>query len=127
MPLVMYATRQRDAIREILTKAARPLTAQGIWEAARRRKSGLGIATVYRTLKTLVESREITLVEIPGSAPHYEWHQGHHHHHFLCEECRQVYELEGCVHEVEDLAPKRFKVKRHEIVLYGTCEECLRG
>lgn len=119
-----YTTRQRDAVQDILKASDRPLTAQEIWKAAKRRKPGLGIATVYRTLKTLVEGHLATLVEIPGSAPHYEWLREHHHHHFLCESCNKVFELEGCVHEVVDLAPKKFKVKRHEIILYGACDVC---
>jgi Fur family ferric uptake transcriptional regulator len=120
-----YSTRQRDAVHDILTESERPLTAQEIWKAGRKKKPGLGIATVYRTLKAMVEKQEVILVEIPGSAPHYERQKEHHHHHFLCESCHRVFELEGCVHEVVDLAPKRFKVKRHEIILYGSCEECL--
>jgi len=121
---MVYITRQRDAVREILSASTRPLTAQEIWKAAKRRKPGLGIATVYRALKVMVENNEAKLVEIPGSAPHYEWHREHHHHHFLCESCHKVFELEGCVHEVVDLAPKKFKVKRHEIILYGSCDTC---
>ncbi|NJK90738.1 MAG: transcriptional repressor [Blastochloris sp.] len=119
-----YTTKQRDAVEQVLASSARPLTAQEIWELARKKKSGLGIATVYRALKTLTKGSKAVLVEIPGSAPHYEWQRGRHHHHFLCESCQRVFELEGCVHQVVDLAPKKFKVKRHEIILYGSCEGC---
>ena len=48
-------TRQRSAIRDAIAQAQRPLLPQEVLEAARTEVPGLGIATVYRNLKALVE------------------------------------------------------------------------
>ena len=63
-------------------------------------------------------------VEIPGQLPRYERSNKGHHHHFVCR-CGGVFELARCLAGVKDGAP-RFRVEDHEIILYGTCEACLR-
>jgi Fur family ferric uptake transcriptional regulator len=66
-------------------------------------------------------------VDIPGVAPHYERVGRHHHHFFLCQQCRQLFDLAGCVRGVKALAPSGFRVQEHEIVLYGQCAACVGG
>jgi len=44
-------TRQGNAIRQMLKKAGRPLSAQEVHSMAQKKVPGLGIATVYRNLK----------------------------------------------------------------------------
>ncbi|MDS4042638.1 MAG: hypothetical protein RKP20_15875 [Candidatus Competibacter sp.] len=41
--------------------------------------------------------------------------------------CRRVFDLPGCVHDLESLAPQDFQVRRHEIILYGVCASCTEG
>ncbi|MFM7507657.1 MAG: transcriptional repressor, partial [Rubrivivax sp.] len=48
-------TRQRTAIRDALQRARRPLLPQEVLLAAQAQAPRLGLATVYRNLKTLVE------------------------------------------------------------------------
>ena len=48
-------TRQRQAIRAALERADRPLSPKEVLSASRRRVRSLGIATVYRTLNSLLE------------------------------------------------------------------------
>ncbi|MDZ4788931.1 MAG: transcriptional repressor [Blastochloris sp.] len=121
-----YSTQQREALKEVLRETKNPLSAVEIHELGKLKKPSLGMATVYRTLKTMEQEGVIDLVDIPGTVPHYELGGHRHHHHFFCETCKRVFELEGCVHEVEELAPKKFQVHRHEIILYGACEECVK-
>jgi Fur family ferric uptake transcriptional regulator len=65
-------------------------------------------------------------VEIPGQMPRYELADKGHHHHFLCRVCGEVFELEKCLARIKTMAPPRFRVEGHEIILYGSCEVCLR-
>jgi len=121
---VSYSTRQRAVILDILRQAGQPLTAQEIHERASRDSARLGLATVYRALKTFMDQGVITQVEIPGASPCYEPTDRGHHHHFICQHCRRVFDLPGCVGGLEGLAPQDFRVERHEIVLYGACASC---
>ncbi|RIH87400.1 Zinc-specific metallo-regulatory protein [Meiothermus luteus] len=118
------STRQRQAIREVMAELDRPLSPAEVLEAARRKVPSLGIATVYRTLKGLVEEGSAVTVELPGQAPRYELSGKKHHHHFHCTRCGKVFELEGCPGDFSFMLPNGFQADRHEIVLYGRCTEC---
>ena len=117
-------TRQRTAIREAFEQVDRPLSPQQVLEAAQSEVDGLGIATVYRNIKALLEEGWLAPVELPGSATVYERSGKAHHHHFHCERCSRVFDLRGCLPNINRLAGPRFSVARHELVLYGTCADC---
>ncbi|OIO08659.1 MAG: transcriptional repressor [Elusimicrobia bacterium CG1_02_63_36] len=118
-------TPQRRAIRKTIEAGARPLTPNEILDSAKSRHRGLGIATVYRNLKSLVEEGWISEVALPNEAPRYERAGKHHHHHFQCSACRRVFELEGCADAISRIsAPDGFSVERHELTLFGRCADC---
>ena len=118
-------TKQRGAIVKVLKEAEGPLTPPEIQQLAEQECPGLGIATVYRMLKTLQADRSVLLVDIPGTAPRYEDAERPHHHHFQCRVCGKAFELAHCLDGVDQLAPKKFKVESHDIVLYGQCDKCV--
>ena len=118
-------TRQRQAIRRAIEEADRPLSPREVLEAAGAHHAGLGIATVYRTLKALVEEGALAQVELPGEPPRYETTGKRHHHHFHCRACDRVYELEGCPDGLRSLTPVGFSLESHEVVLYGRCAACV--
>jgi Fur family ferric uptake transcriptional regulator len=117
-------TRQRSAIRRAFEDADRPLSPQQVLEAAQTERPGLGIATVYRNIKSLLEDGWLAPVDLPGAPTVYERSGKAHHHHFHCEACSRVFELAGCIPQINRLAGRRFSVRRHELVLYGTCADC---
>jgi Fur family transcriptional regulator, ferric uptake regulator len=117
-------TQQRDAIRQVLAAADRPMSPQEVLQSARRRSPGLGIATVYRALKSLSDEGFLVAVDLPGEASRFELAGKKHHHHFHCRDCGRAFDLEGCVPTVQRLAPKGFRVEDHEVVLYGLCAAC---
>ncbi len=117
-------TRQRRAIRRAFTEAGHPLGPGEILEAARKYARGLGIATVYRNLKSLQEDGWLVPVELPGEPPRYEVAGKDHHHHFHCRKCDRVFEVDGCPGELSRLTPDGFELESHEFVMYGRCEEC---
>jgi Fur family transcriptional regulator, ferric uptake regulator len=121
---VLRNTRQRRAIRDAFETSGRPLAAEEVQKLASEGVSGLGIATVYRNIRTLVDEGWLVPVELPGENPRYELAGKGHHHHFHCRACGKVFELEGCVPTVAALAPKGFQVTDHEVVLYGACVAC---
>lgn len=85
---------------------------------------GIGIATVYRNLKSLVESGFLRTVEIPGSPPRYEPADLDHHHHFQCNDCSKVFDIHTCPGDLTGMTPPGFEVTSHAITLYGQCPEC---
>ncbi len=119
-------TRQRQAIRDAIDDAGVPLSPREVLEKAQSRVSGIGLATVYRALKLLVETGIVQAVEIPGESPRYELAGKEHHHHFYCNTCGKVYEVEGCPGDLAALTPRGFKLENHELVLFGRCARCMK-
>lgn len=120
------ATRQRAAIAEALKRANRPVSPRELLEEARTAVPTLGPATVYRTLRAMVEEGAAVAVELPGEPPRYELAHLGHHHHFRCRACDRVFEVEGCPGDLAALAPAGFRVEAHEVVLFGRCAACDR-
>lgn len=123
-PAPRRMTRQQAAIQHVLQTSTRPLGPNEILSLARRSVRGLGLATVYRCLHRLLEDGFVIPVEIPGQPRRYEKAGLAHHHHFFCNRCSRVYELDGCGLKTHHPAPEGFEVESHEIILYGTCADC---
>lgn len=126
----------------MIREAGRPLAPAEILDLAAARVASLSLATVYRQIRRLLDEDAIREVVLPGMPSRYEDagttadaggdgtgeadtpEHDHHHHFFHCDRCDAVFPVEGCVGDVERLAPPAFKVRRHEVVLYGECERC---
>jgi Fur family transcriptional regulator, ferric uptake regulator len=89
-------TQQRREIREVFERNDRPLAADEVLQLAQDRMAGLGIATVYRTIKALTDEGWLTPVKMPGAPLRYEL-RSKAHHHFHCLQCRKLFGLDGCL------------------------------
>jgi Fur family ferric uptake transcriptional regulator len=123
-PRMERRTRQRDAIRALFTHDSHPLSPKEILDRATADVPTLSLATVYRTIASLVDEGVLKAVSLPGQPPVYELAGKEHHHHFHCRRCGRTFELDGCLGNVNRLAPKGFHVDDHELTLFGTCPEC---
>jgi Fur family ferric uptake transcriptional regulator len=119
------STRQRAAILSAIERERRPLSPAEVLTGAKSEVPGLGTATVYRTLKTLVAEGVVVSVELPGQPPRYEPAGAKHHHHFRCRGCDRVFEVPGCPKGIGALVPRGFELDGHELVLYGRCRGCV--
>lgn len=124
VPVIARNTKQKDAIRAAFLGADRPLSPEETLQLAQASVSGLSIATVYRNVGTLVEEGWLTPIELPGEARRYEVAGKEHHHHFRCDRCGKVFELEGCAVQLKPKLPRGFRVSGHEFFLYGSCADC---
>lgn len=117
-------TRQRKAIQQCITVAGRPLAPQEILEHAQQDVPGIGMATIYRNIKALLEAGEIAAVSLPSGGDRYEVAGHGHHHHFHCRACDKVFEVHACPGDMQKLAPTGFQLESHELTLYGLCDRC---
>lgn len=120
----MRNTEQRTALRRVFMEADRPLSAQEVLQAARKMVAGLGIATVYRNLRMLVDEDWLATVGLPGEPDRYEVAGKAHHHHFHCRVCNRVFEVPECASDMKRITPDGFVLDGHDVVLYGKCREC---
>ena len=119
------STRQRDVITRIMQAAQGPLAVADVLDRARSDLPGLGIATVYRTLKLLTDQGRIHPVTLDGETLYEASGQGHHHH-FSCQDCGRVFTLHTCPVALPSgtVYPGGFIVRAHEVTLYGQCPDC---
>lgn len=121
-----HNTQQRAVITEVLRNARGPLTVEEIFAEAQQKLPSLGIATVYRTIKKLLEGNSIRSVVLPDGKTRYEAATKEHHHHFRCSNCEMVFNLDVCPVSLPQgtMLPGGFQVESHELTLFGTCSSC---
>ena len=88
----------------------------------------LGRATIYRSLKILVEAGAVCRVLLEDGNLHYQLSHRGHHHHLLCVECGASRDLVGC--DVEGMlkqaaATHNFQLNGHWLEVYGRCQACV--
>ena len=119
-------TPQQRSIRDAIESAGRPLSVREIHELALEASPTLGICTVYRVLRRLLDDQLVTTVQLPGQADRYEATSlaAEQHHHFRCEECDRVFNIEALPSGPGSMLPPGFTLVGHEISLWGRCSEC---
>jgi Fur family ferric uptake transcriptional regulator len=119
-------TRQRAAIKAAFESIDRPLSASEVLDSASSQVEGIGIATVYRAIRALLDEGWLSAVELPGEPPRYEVAGKAHHHHFRCNDCGRVFEVHSCLADMQRIAPAGFLVTGHDLILFGCCPDCAR-
>ncbi len=116
------ATRTRRTVLEAIAGKEDHFTA----EELAKELSGVGRATVYRTLAHLVDEGTVCRVPVESGTV-YRLGPQTHHHHLICQVCGQVQDIAGCgVDEfVADIGAKwGFQVTGHRLEIYGRCRRC---
>ncbi len=117
-------TKQRAAIKRAIKKAGRPLSTGEVLVAARKSVAELGIATVYRNLKSLQSEGEIIQVALPGQPARWEKAMQEHHHHFLCRRCDRLIDIQIYSRDLLGLVPDGYILEDHDVLLRGLCADC---
>jgi len=118
------STPQRRAVRKVFETKGRPLSPEDVLTAGQDHVPTLGIATVYRHIRALMEEGWLQSVDLPGESARYEISAQPHHHHFVCNECEQAFDIDVCPSGLEEMAPEGYRVEAHDVVLSGRCPAC---
>lgn len=117
-------TAQRRVIAEALTGDHIHLTADDVLAAARERLPEVGRATVYATLRELVELGELGEVATDRGAVRYDPNVDTRHHHLVCSGCQQVFDVAAPAPDLPEDQRRGFAVDRVEVVFRGRCPSC---
>jgi len=124
----LRSTGQRGEILKLFVKAGRHLSAEELYALVKKSHTGIGYATVYRTLKLLAEAGLAQERRFEDGFTRYEHTSPDaHHDHLICTQCGAIIEFENERIEAlqRDIARKnRFKVLSHKLELYGLCKGC---
>ena len=116
-------TQQRMIIYDVIRTSKRHMTAEQIFLAAKERLPSIALGTVYRNLGLMIDAVEILRIEMPGQPDHFDKTVVPHHH-CLCVECGEVYDI-----AIPDLTESLQKMLRCPVASYDltvrlVCDAC---
>jgi Fur family peroxide stress response transcriptional regulator len=119
-------TSQRFCIMEYLLRSHVHSTADGIFQAINKSDPRASRATVYNSLNVLSRAGLVREISLDGKATLFDSNLRRHHH-FVCDHCGAVEDVAWFdAPEVSRTALGARKVREFEVVLRGTCENCVR-
>ena len=116
-------TRPRLRVIDILSQKEGGFKADDICDAL----PGVGRATVFRTIKLLLDADVICKLVLPDGTPIYSAALVHHHHHTVCLKCYAIGEfrhatIERLLRTLEREMPG--DIVGHRIEIFTLCGEC---
>lgn len=123
----LKSTRQRDAIVETFFRLDKHISADELLDEVRKKQSRIGYATVYRTLKLLVEQGFALTKDFGDGQTRYDplHDQDPQHDHLICVDCRKIIEFndESIADRLEAIAQERgYSLRRRQLEVYAECE-----
>lgn len=121
------STRPFQAVLDELARSDDFRSAQEIHAALRAAGAGVGLATVYRALQSLVDSGRADVLRTDAGESAYRACGEAHHHHLVCRSCGKTVEVQGPAVErwADQMAGKHgFTDVSHTVELFGTCGAC---
>lgn len=126
----LKTSRQRELIAEVFFASPGHLSVDELLERVRSQDPKVGQATVYRTMKLLVEIGLAGARQFGDGHTRYEPVESREHHdHLICTSCGKIVEFHNS--QIEELQTRvarqhGFVVTRHKLELYGLCADCRR-
>ena len=120
----MRFTPQRHCVMAFLLENSGHPTAAEIFEAVNRIDPRSSRATTYNNLRDLVEAGLVREVAVEGRAARFDV-KGLQHHHFICDRCGQVEDLDW--YDLPRPAPASMDgrmVRECELIVRGFCSGC---
>ena len=118
-----HVTRSRRRVLDAVLTSPAHFTVEDVL----RRAPGVGRATVFRTMKLLLDLNVVCRVLMEDGHLHYRLSARGHHHHLVCRTCGRVEDFETCDVPalVEQLARStEYEIEGHWLEVYGRCASC---
>jgi Fe2+ or Zn2+ uptake regulation protein len=119
-------TKQRHSVLQVIRESDKHLTANEVFENARRLLPGISFATVYNSLRYLKNEGLIGEIRLGMDANLYD-RKLTRHDHAICNNCGQLVDLDlplpdGLLKEAAKRS--KFEAVSIELTLHGLCPEC---
>ena len=119
-------TKQREAILRVLMNTKSHPTADLIYDEVKKEIPNISKGTIYRNLKVLQESGQVSELNLNGTISRFEVKQDSHYH-FRCEKCGRVSDIDMPVDRELDRQVEKgtgLKVSYHQLEFRGLCKDC---
>lgn len=119
-------TPQREVVLRVVRESEEHLTANEIFEAARKLLPTISFATVYNSLRFLKDAGLIGEVAFGNGASRFD-RKTDRHDHAICKNCGRLvdFDLPATVELMRAAARRsRFKAESVSLTLVGLCAEC---
>jgi Fur family transcriptional regulator, ferric uptake regulator len=124
-------TGERELVLHAVMRTDEHFEAEQLVLNMRQAQAHVGKATVYRTLKLLVDCRIVREVYFSNKLAHYEHAYGQApHDHMVCRRCGRIIEFDAAevVRLRSSLAAERgFHAQTHRFQIIGVCEKCVNA
>lgn len=120
-------TEPRRAVAELIAEQDGHFSAADLVVAARRRRLGIGRATIFRALEILAQLGAVDRIDLPNGEHAYVACQPVHHHHVVCSRCGRVTDIadKGLLAVMREIARRTgYRVEEHRLELFGLCPAC---
>jgi Fur family ferric uptake transcriptional regulator len=124
-------TAQRDEIAKVFLASNRHMSVEELVHAVREVSPRVSYATVYRTMRLLMEcgfAEERHFAD--GQARFENIAEAGHHDHLICERCGRIVEfIQPRIEQLQEELAKRsgFVSTTHKMEIYGICQDCREG
>ena len=116
-------TKNQALILDIIRAAPRHMTAEQIFLAAKEKRAGIAMATVYNNLGALVSAGLISRLHIVGQADRYDRNTDQHEH-LVCDGCGKI--MDEKLHDLLSELSSRVgsEISSYELNMHYLCESC---
>ena len=119
-------TSARAIVLETLNTEHKHWTANEVYEAVKPKLPSVNRSTIYRALDFLSSEGHISVSDLGLGSPVYESIQYGRHHHLVCQECGQIFDLSN--EEVGEFFTrianaKEFKICTNHLILFDTSSD----
>ena len=123
-------TEQRNQLLEVFLATEKHVSVQELYNLVRKKYSGIGYATVSRTMKLMLEAGLCREVDFGDGSLRYEHKYGHEHHdHLICLKCGKFKEIfSPKLESIQNELVKKYGYvqEKHKLDIFGLCPECAK-
>ena len=123
----LHESKVRDLVVDTFLAEREHVGLDAILEKVRAKDPGVGMATVYRTMRLMEEAGLVHARDFSGTTV-FEVALGRpHHDHLICDRCGRIVEfVSDAIERLQEkvASDHGFVLQRHRHELFGLCEKC---
>jgi Fur family transcriptional regulator, ferric uptake regulator len=120
-------TEPRRLLAGLIGEQAGHFTADDLVSTSRRRRLGVGRATIFRSLDILTDLGIVERLDLPTGEHAFVACDAAHHHHLVCSQCGRSTDVGdlGIGRILDEVARRSgYRIESHRLELFGVCATC---